>query len=149
MRSKALLCGLLLGTACSSATLAGDSGEGTNEIISTDGPLRLTVTDAPTAMGIMFARPVASVTGSGVTVANTRYGSECVYAVTGHADVGANTITLRIAYAERLALCTAEVRALTYRAEVNGLSQKAYDLQVIHEESGRMDTVLVQHIVLH
>jgi hypothetical protein len=147
MSSKALLLPFVLLLGCAGATPTGERSDD-NQIVSTDGPLRLTVTDAPSMMGVLYARPTATVAPSAVTVTNTRYGSICLYAVTGHADVGANTITLRITFAQRLTICTADIRSLTYRAEVSGLSQKAYDLLVIHEESGKSDSVLTQHLVV-
>lgn len=55
-------------------------------------------------------------------------------------------ITLRIEYAQRLTPCTKELRTLRYRAEIDALTARTHDLTVVHEESGRRDTMLVQRI---
>jgi hypothetical protein len=119
-----------------------------NERVLVVGLLRLAVSDAVSPGGILFARPSASAADSTVTVTSTRYGSLCQYDVSGHADVSASAITLHVAFVERLTVCTAEIRSLTYRAAVSGLAKGAYDLHVIHEESGRQDTTVAQSIVV-
>ena len=82
------------------------------------------------------------------TVTSTRSGSLCLFDVAGRADVSASALTLHLTFAERLTVCTAEIRALTYRAAVSGLAKGTYDLRVIHEESGRQDTTVAQSVVV-
>jgi len=141
-----LLLAIVFVSACSafspSEEVPGDA------IVTVDGPLSLTVTDALAQIGVLYARPFATVTQSTVSVTNTRYGSTCLYALTGHADVGTSAIALVITYSQRLTSCTKEVRSLTYRADISGLAKSPYDLVVIHDESGKRDTVLTQHIVV-
>ena len=145
MISRLLLLSLMFWAACSSPT---EGTQDTDETVSIDGPLRLTVSDTPSPLGILFIGPHAAVAPSAITVSDTRYGSKCRYEVTGHADIVASTITLRVKYMERLTSCTAEIRALSYRAELSGLLGGSYDLNVIHEENNRSDRLLVQHIVM-
>ncbi|MEP7002758.1 MAG: hypothetical protein ABI969_19865 [bacterium] len=144
---RALLLAIVFVSACSSASPL-EVQVVDDAIVTTNGPLRLTVTDALAQMGVLWARPTATASQSAVSVTNTRYGSTCLYALTGHADVGTSTITLVIAYSQRLTSCTKELRSLTYRADISGLVKAPYDLVVIHDESGKKDTVLTQHIVV-
>jgi hypothetical protein len=95
----------------------------------------------------------AAVTGgtSTVAVTSTRYGSLCAVAVTGHADVAAGVVTLRIAYAERAAAsCPSEIRALTYRATVSGLAPGAYEVRVVHTQlpDGATGTVFIGRVTV-
>lgn len=116
-------------------------------ISTTDGQLKFTVSDAPARPGVMFiAGTIAG--GQGMaTVSSTRYGSLCSTNIAGHADVAAGTITLQVKVSERLALCTAEVRAITYRAEIGALAPGTYDVKVIHTNSdGTTGSVLTQRI---
>ncbi|MEO8622983.1 MAG: hypothetical protein ABI625_18055, partial [bacterium] len=134
-------------SACSS-TILFDAPSIDDAIVTTDGPVRLTVTDALSQAGVLWARPTATASQSTVSVTNTRYGSTCLFSLTGHADVGTSTITLVIGYSQRLTSCTKELRSLTYRADISGLAKAPYDLVVIHDESGKKDTVLTQHLVV-
>jgi hypothetical protein len=114
-----------------------------------DGALRLTVTDAPSQLGVaQLAAPFATTAQSVVSVTNARIGSTCQYATTGHADVAASSITLVITFAQRLTSCTKEIRLLSYRADISRVPKGAYDLKVIHDDSGSKYTVLTQHIVV-
>ena len=119
-----------------------------DSIVTINGPLRLTVTDTLGVGGVLFAKPVATAAPAKLTVTNTRYGSLCRYDVLGQADISASAITLRITFSERLTLCTEEIRTLTYRADISSLSPNEYDLRVIHIESGKQDTLLVQRVTV-
>lgn len=133
----------LLSLACSTAITTSPDEE-----VTVDGPLRLAVSDAPAMMGVMYALPNVTTDRSTVIVTNTRYGSLCATAITGHADVTATTVTLRITYAERLTSCVAGVRAISYRAEVSGLTGKAYEVRVVHEENGQSNTLVTRSVTL-
>jgi len=115
----------------------------------TDGPLRMTVTDAPSQMGVAQLVPThATVTQSTVSVTSARSGSSCQYATTGHADVGASSITLVVTFAQRPSHCVNDIRLLTYQADISGVAKGTYDLVVIHDDSGIKHTVLSQKIVV-
>src|SRR5437762_7590958 len=126
--------------ACSSSVQAPNAGD-TSQRVVVEEPLRLTISDFATSPGILFVRPNAAVSPSLVTVRSTRYGSLCRYDVSGHASVQSAVINLRIVYTERLTLCTQEIRAISYAAEVKATSG-TYDLVVLHEENAKADTVL-------
>jgi hypothetical protein len=145
--SRALLLAIVFVTACSGTFLTEERASD-DPIVTVDGPLRLTVSDTPSQMGVFWALPFATATQSAMSVTNTRYGSTCQYALSGHADVGSSSITLLITFAERLTSCTKEVRALSYRADISGLAKGPYDVVVIHDQSGNKQTVLTQHIVV-
>ena len=121
----------------------------TDALVTTEGPLKLTVSDAPVQPGLLFV--TGSVVGGPamVTVASTRYGSVCSTAVVAHATVSGTTITLRVTYSDKVAVCTADIRAITYRAEISGLSQGAYDVNVLHTNSdGSTATVITQQVTV-
>ncbi|MES2179148.1 MAG: hypothetical protein V4550_14905 [Gemmatimonadota bacterium] len=137
---------LLVVVGCSSVVAPEDQQNDTTETVTVDGSLRLTVSDASSPAGVLFAKPTATVTAGTARVTATRYGSQCQYAVTGRADVSATAISLRVAYSARLTSCVAEVRKLTYVAEISGLARHSYDLTVIHEENNQKDTLLTQRV---
>lgn len=112
-----------------------------------DTPLTLTVRDFPTIPGIDWIMGLVQTETSSVTVTSTRYGSLCRLAVDGSASVVGRTVTLDITFAERLASCPAEFRALTYSAVIGGLSG-TYDLNVVHHENAQADTVVRRTIVV-
>ena len=147
MRLQALLTLVLLTSACSSTTTL-EVTDTSNRTVFTDGPLRVTATDTISMMGALFARPSATGGPGQINVRSTRYGSLCQYAVSGRADVTSSSITLHVTFSERLTSCIAQVRSLTYDAELTGLPAKTYDLTVVHEESGRKDTVLVSPVAV-
>ncbi|SRR5512143_1365839 len=132
--------------ACSASVTTTDGAPATN-LVSSEGQLTLTVSDAPARPGFLFV--AGTVTGGQgvVTVASTRYGSTCATSVTAHADVETGKITLLVKYSERLTICTAEIRALTYRADIGGLVPGAYDVTVVHTNAdGKSATVLTQRV---
>lgn len=143
--SRALLplCALLA-LACSSGIPTVADDDNPSDVL-VNGSLRLTVTDTIGGT-VLLPRPTASASSSKITVINSRYGSRCRYAVDGRADVQGSVVTLHITYTQRLTVCTEELRILSYRAEIGSLAARTYDLTVIHEESGRRDTVLAQRI---
>ncbi|MEP6617946.1 MAG: hypothetical protein ABJE47_01475 [bacterium] len=138
---------LVMGALGCSASLTSPSGP--EPIVTTDGPLKLSVVDAPAQPGVLFI--AAAVTGgaTSVTVKSTRYGSMCSTAVTAHADVVGNQVTLHVTYAERLTICTADVRAVSYTANIGGLTIGNYDVHVVHTNpDGSTSTVLTQRVAV-
>lgn len=132
-------------TACSASTTTPDVTSGAR--ISSNGQLTLTVTDAPAQPGILFI--TGTITGGQglVTVSSTRYGSVCATDITAKADVASGKITLTVKYAERTAICTADIRAITYRADIGSLVPGLYDVNVVHTNSdGSTGTVLTQQV---
>ena len=138
---------LILGSACTSATTATESESSSSrsvfwDVVETKGPFRLAVRDSAARMGVLFGTPTIQSLPGAITVENTRYGSLCVYDVTGHADVQGRKIGVHVAFTERLTSCAAETRALSYQATLSELTSGAsYDVAVIHEQNGRADTV--------
>ena len=130
--------------ACSDVSIAGPLDQRTV----VDGLLTFTVSDTLGIPGISFAKPAISVDASKIVVTNTRYGSLCLYDVTGHADITANTVTLHVTYAQRLTVCTAELRFLRYRAEIGPLPAKSYTVNVVHEENGHSEMLVTQAVTL-
>lgn len=152
MRNVIRLMALVALAGCSAGVMRPDSandplGVSNDAISTTDGPLKLTVSDTTFRPGVMFtAGSIAGGQGT-VTVMSTRYGSLCSTSITAHADVASGTITLRVKFAERLTVCTAEIRAITYRAEVGSLAAGTYDVNVIHTNAdGTTSTVLAQRV---
>ncbi len=116
--------------------------------VTTDGALRLTVTDAVSSPGILFALPYIAKEGSTIVVTNSRYGSLCHYDVIGKAEVSGTDVVVRVTYSPRLTLCTGEIRKLSYRAEVSGLAPKTYTVRVVHSENNVSDTLVTQAVTL-
>ncbi|MEO7457112.1 MAG: hypothetical protein ABIY52_12690 [Gemmatimonadaceae bacterium] len=129
--------------ACSDILIAGPQ-----EQVTVAGPLTFTVTDTLGFGGVLFAKPTVTVQPSGIVVTNTRYGSLCIYDVSGQAVVSSSTVSLRVKYVERLTSCTGEIRFLRYRAEIGGLTAKSYTVYVIHEENNHSDTLVTQPVTL-
>lgn len=148
MKRVALLGLTVICAACSdtSATVLTDRDQ-SDRLVTTTGPLRLTVTDFPTMAGVMWALPSVETSPSGVTVQSTRYGSLCELAVSGDASVRPGAVDLHIRFEERLTSCVADVRALKYEAQISGLSGP-YDLTVIHDENNHADTVVHRKITV-
>ena len=133
--------------ACGKSPTANDLF-GTHEEVVKNGALTLTLTDAPTPMGILFTRPTATGGAGSLSVTSTRYGSLCLFAVSGHVDISSNTIVLHIGYEQRLTTCTSEARKLTYQALLGGLPAGTFTLRVLHEESRQIDEVISAQIVV-
>lgn len=118
-------------------------------IVTSDGQLKLTVSDAPAQPGVFFIAGSVAGGPAMVTIASTRYGSLCSTAITGHATVGPGVVTLQVTYSERTAICTADIRAITYRGEITGLAPGLYDVNVIHTNAdGSSGTVLTQRVTV-
>ena len=132
--------------ACSSPTE--QTPPGTFEKVVENGALRLELTDAPSPGGVLFARPTSDAGTGTVVVTNTRYGSLCLYDVNGDATVSGSSIVLRIRFAQRLAICTADIRKLSYRATLRTIPKGTYDLRVLHNENNASDDVLSERIVI-
>src|SRR5262249_27492685 len=116
MRLAALLM-LPLCAACSADRLTnGDPADATHEIVQVDGPLTLTVRDFTSPGGILWALPSVTPGVGSITVGATQYGSLCRFDVAGRVENNGNDVALHILFFERLTLCTAEIRALSYAA---------------------------------
>ncbi len=145
--SVVIVAAVILGSGCTSATTATESDFSSTrsvvrEVVETKGPFRLAVRDSAARMGVLFGTPTIESLPGAIAVENTRYGSLCIYDVTGHADVQGRKIGVYIAFSERLTSCAAETRALSYQATLSELTSGAsYDVAVIHEQNGRADTV--------
>lgn len=134
-------------TACSAATAT--EGTRSDSIVTVDDRLTLTVSDAPARPGIMFIAGTVTGGHGNVVVSSTRYGSVCALNVTAHADIANGKITLTVTYSERATICTADIRAITYRAEIGSLVPGTYDVDVIHKNvDGSGGTVLTQRVTV-
>ena len=138
----------LFGVAFMALACSASEATGPETLVTTDGPLRLTVTDAVSSLGILFAKPSVTSEGSTIVVTNSRYGSLCLYDVLGKAEVSGTDVVVRITYSPRLTLCAAEIRMLSYRAEVSGLAPKTYTVRVVHSENNVSDTLVTQVVTL-
>src|SRR4051812_18006978 len=110
MRNLACLAALLIATGCSGVTTT----SGDQSVVTESGGLRFEASDFLAQPGMLFAKPSVTAEGGTIVARSTRYGSLCRFAVTGHADVQANRIGLHVGFSERLTICTAEIRALSY-----------------------------------
>ena len=128
----------ILLTACSAFGVT-DSSD--HHEVTVTGPLTLTVTDAPAQMGILFALPRVETASQSVVVSNTRYGSLCLFDVTGTAARTGSALTLDVTYSERLTSCVDQVRALTYNAQLT-VPSGTYDLFVVHHQNNHADTLV-------
>ena len=137
---------LLIAAACSASNVAPLADASHNQI-ETDGGLRFTATDFVAPAGIFWARPTPVVSKGNISVQSTRYGSLCLYDVTAHADVASGAITMHVAFSQRLTMCTAEIRALRYDAELS-VPAGSYALTVIHDEGTARDTVINQTVAV-
>jgi predicted ATPase len=115
--------------------------------VQVNGSLRFAIRDFATSGGIFWALPSVTAGTQSIVVESTRYGSLCRYAVTGTSPIQGNRIELRVRFAERLTLCTADIRALSYTATVSGLSG-TYAVAVIHEEGARSDTLALRTVTV-
>lgn len=160
MKVNGLLVALICATACSrdgqgartDLPLSPDdstTGESAHERVSTVGPLTLRVTDTASIGGVFWALPFVTAETATVLVQNTRYGSLCGLDVSGNAAIGATdgAVTLRVVYRERLATCPPEIRALTYKARVV-VPAGEHQLTVIHDQNGRVDTLVRRRVVV-
>ena len=132
--------------ACSSPTE--QTTPGTFEKVVENGTLRLDLTDAPSPAGILFVRPTSEAGTGNVVVTSTRYGSLCLYDVSGDVTISGSSIVMRIRFAQRLAICTADIRKLTYRATLRSIPKGTYDLRVLHAENNASDETLSERVVI-
>jgi len=135
---------LLIAGACSGSNVAPLDAPANTKTLK-DGALELTVTDFTTPGGILWARPTPVLSKGNISIQSTRYGSLCLFDVGAHADVGNGTITMHVTFNERLTVCTAEIRALRYDAELS-VPAGPYELTVIHDEGTARDTVIKQTV---
>ena len=114
---------------------------------SSDDQLTLTVTDAPARPGFMFVAGTITGGQGAVIVSSTRYGSVCSTDITANAAVANGKITLTVKFAERTAICTADIRAITYRADIAGVAPGEYEVDLVHSNAdGSSGTVLTQRV---
>ncbi len=132
--------------ACSGARVTAIDTTNGDPLVS--GPLRLEVKDFPAQPGILWALPSITPGTGTVVVQNTRYGSLCVWAVSGNAVVQGARIDLHIGFSARLTSCTADVRALQYTATITAPAG-TYDVTVIHHEGAQADTLQKQKVTVH
>lgn len=118
-------------------------------IVTIDGPLTMTVSDAPATGGVLFVSAVVTGGAGRVTVRSTRYGSLCSTGVAGHADVSPGQITFKAIYSERLTVCTADIRSITYVGQLDGIAAGEYDVHVLHTNpDGTGGTVSTQYVTV-
>ena len=141
MLPRLLAVAAVLSISACSDTLTAPSVE-----ITSIGPLKLVVSDQPSSGGIDFALPFVADSTGAIIVGDTQYGSLCQTAVTGSASVNGTAVVLRVTFAERMTVCTQEIRALSYHATIT-VPAGPHDVTVIHYEyNGKPDT-LVQRSV--
>lgn len=128
MKVHLLAGALIVAAACSSAS---DLSSPNNDV-AIDGPLRFTLTDAPTSPGVLFISANATGGTGALTITSTRYGSLCATAVSAHADLASGAVLLKVKYSERTAMCTADIRAITYKADISGLAAGVHSVRVVH-----------------
>jgi hypothetical protein len=140
--SRIAILALLAALGCSSSS-ASTAPEG-DRVVIVDGRLTLTVSDFSTNGGVLWIAPTAEGARGAVTARAIRYGSLCASAVTGHAEVAGNRVTLHVDYLPRLTICTAELRALQYDAVISGLAPGRYEVHLLHSEGKGADEVEVR-----
>lgn len=146
-RRVGALVALLALAACGAAVTTPDTS--VDRVITVEGPLTLTVSDAPAQPGVLFIAGAVAATSGAVTMTSTRYGSVCSTAIAAHATVSGGLITLRVAYSERAAICTQDIRAVTYRADLTDVAPAIYDVRLVHTNSdGASSTVLTQRVTV-
>ena len=134
MRHTHLALALLSLAACSGTSLSAPTGD---PLVSVDGPLTFTVSDAPALPGVLWIAPTAEGTRGAVTAYAIRYGSLCALAVSARAEVVGSQITLHVAFAPRQGVtCTQEIRALQYNARITGLPAGRFVVHILHSENG-------------
>lgn len=139
---------VLFGAACSSAVVQDPATASRHEIISESPALRFVVRDSVAVPGFLFARPRISSMPGAVAVTATQYGSLCRNEVTAGVDISPPAITLTVKFAERLTLCTGEIRKLVYDAEIRGLAPGTYDVTVVHAANGTVGPVSQAKVVV-
>lgn len=115
--------------------------------VTVNGPLHLDVADFATRGGVLWALPSIASTGGGIVVESTRYGSLCLFDVSGSAPSQGNKIELHVRFDERLTQCTAEIRALRYTATISE-APGTYDVTVIHYTGTSVDTLRRQTVLV-
>lgn len=137
---------LFVAAACSGSNLA-PLDDAANKQTLKDGALTFTASDFTAPGGILWVRPTPVVSKGNIAIQSTRYGSLCQYDVAPHVDVGNGAITMHVSFSQRLTVCTAEIRALRYDAEL-GVPAGSYALTVIHDEGTARDTVIKQTVAV-
>lgn len=122
----------------------------TIDTVQVNGALRLEVQDMPAFRATSpFDSPATITAGAGsVLLAKSQIGSLCQFAVSGSADVNGTKLGVHIAFAERFTVCTADVRVLQYNATVTA-PPGTYDVALIHERNGSVDTIARQSVTVH
>lgn len=139
--------------ACSAASVPTQAAIGdpnaTIDTVQVKGALRLEVQDMPAMRATSPFDGPASITGTtgAVTLSKSLIGSLCLYAVSGTADVQSGKIGVHVVFTQRLTMCTADVRVLQYNAAVTA-APGTYDVALIHELNGSVDTIARQSVTV-
>lgn len=140
-RKVGVLVALLALAACSAAVTTPDTS--VDRVVTVEGPLTLTVSDAPAQPGVLFVAGAVAASPGAVMMTSTRYGSVCSTAIAAHATVSAGLVTLQVGFSERFSICTKDIRAITYRADLRGLPPAIYDVRLVHTNSDGTSSVVV------
>ncbi|MDB4908819.1 MAG: hypothetical protein JWO05_3603 [Gemmatimonadetes bacterium] len=132
--------------ACSSATSVKVSLPA--EQVSDVGALHLVVSDQAARVGVLWALPDVTTSAGTVHVQQTTYGSLCALAVAGVADVTGGVITLHVTYTERTALCTQEIRAISYKADISSIPPGSYQARVIVTNDAGTNVLVTRAVVV-
>ncbi len=119
------------------------------DTVQVNGPLRLELHDMPLfqAPSALNTAPVIAARAGAITVSKSQFGSLCRYAVTGSADTQGERIGVHLVFAERLTMCTADVRVLRYEATVT-TAPGTYSVALIHQLNGAVDTIARQSVTV-
>jgi len=139
--------------ACSSASAPTQSRIGdpnaTIDTVQVNGALRLDVQDMSLMRATAPYDGPASISGAtgAINLSKSQFGSLCRYAIAGSADVRGSKIGVHIAFTERLTSCTADVRVPQYDATVTA-APGTYDVALVHEQNGVVDTIARQSVTV-
>jgi hypothetical protein len=134
--------------ACSADSTTSPTPADNHQTVSVNDRLRLEAEDFPAPGGVLFVLPSVTPASNSIVVSSTQYGSLCRTALTGDAAINGQTIGVRVRFTERLTVCTAEIRALSYTATVSGVPTGTYDVAVIHEYNNSVDTVVRRSVAV-
>jgi hypothetical protein len=130
-------------SATGSSSPAGVAGrDQVRDSVQVNGALRLVTRDMPMSQApVPFtSAPEFGASAGAITIAKSQVGSLCRSAVTGSADTRGRAVGVHIVFTERLTTCTADVRALQYDATITA-SPGTYDVALVHEANGAVDTI--------
>ncbi|HVX40783.1 MAG TPA: hypothetical protein VHB25_14530 [Gemmatimonadaceae bacterium] len=147
--NKALaLAALLLGAACTHDTAEPTGPTPNLSATVTRGALTLKVQDFATNPGIFWALPSIVSSPSTISIQSTQYGNLCRESVDGGAAVTGSHVTLDVTFTDKPdAVCSAEIRALRYTADI-AAPAGTYDVTVVHHDGARADTLVKQRTIV-